>query len=102
MKKPRTYKASLIHLKMVQAGVRNLSMVRTPDRRYVLASSDYILGPFARSLRGWLKRREILDYVPEINDCDDFAQAAQTWARIAHNRTWREQWPMAHPRRPWR
>jgi hypothetical protein len=61
--------------RLVDAGIP-LEAIRIKDGKYRLPTRAFIEGEFAQSFEAYKKSKGLNDYIPEVNDCDDFATRA--------------------------
>lgn len=61
--------------KLVDAGIP-LEAIKIKDGQYRLPTRAFIEGEFAQSFEAYKKRKKRNEYIPEVNDCDDFSTRA--------------------------
>lgn len=60
------------------------------DQTYVLITPEWLDGDFSSAYYDFLKLYDLIDWEPESNDCEDFAEHAGSVAKALHTRTRRK------------
>src|ERR1051325_1494060 len=80
----RTIDANELDDLMTREGVMIVGM--TTDVRFYIPDEKWFFGEFADGLGKFLTALKTNDYIPEVNDCDNFGQAGSFFANTLHTR----------------